>query len=249
MSGKEAKRTTRSSTADVPENIRDEVRKLLDVKGELVNVLVEKIKTTLINELTDVIAKKVTEIMKENHEFDLSERDKKITVLQKELDDIKHQQDEMEQYSRRNCLIFHGLTEREGENTDEVVRGVCKDKLGIDIDDSDLDRTHRLGPVKGGPKPKPRGVIVKFTNYNIRNRVYMGRRKLRDQRGPQIYIQESLTKARTDLFWEVKTTRKDDIKSVWTQDGRIKVLTKDDHRVTLTNKSHLKRIKPSSFSA
>ena len=247
MAGKDTsttKRTTRSST-DISENIRDEVRKILDVNGELVDILVTKIKETLINELTDVIANRVVETLRESHEFDLAVRDKQIGELQKELDEIKHQQDEMEQYSRRNCLIVHGIAEKEGENTDELVRKMCKERLDIDVDVGDLDRTHRLGSHKGKPKPKPRGIIVKFTNYSARNLVYQGRRTLRDQSGPQVYIQESLTKARTDLFWEVKTKLKNDIKSVWTQDGRIKVLTQDNRRVTLSNKSHLRRIKPS----
>ena len=244
MSAKDAKRTTRSSTTEVSENVRDEVRKVLNINSDLVNTLVDKIKDTLINELTDVIAQKVTEIMKQNLDFELSSRDDKIAELQKELAEIKNQQDETEQYSRRNCLIFHGLSENEGESTDEIVREVCKERLKIDLEVGDLDRTHRLGAMKGNGKTKPRGIIVKFTNYNIRDRVYQGRRTLRDQQGSSIYIQESLTKARTDLFWEIKTKLKNYIKRIWTQDGRIKVLTCGDRRVTLTNASHLRRIKP-----
>ena len=129
MSAKDAKRTTRSSTTEVSENVRDEVRKVLNINSDLVNTLVDKIKDTLINELTDIIAQKVTEIMKQNLDFELSSRDDKIAELQKELAEIKNQQDETEQYSRRNCLIFHGLSENEGESTDEIVREVLKERL------------------------------------------------------------------------------------------------------------------------
>ena len=240
------KRATRSSMTDMSENIKDEVRKVLDINGELVDILTLRIKDILIDELTNVIADKVAQSMKESMEFDLAERDEKISVLQKELHECRCQQDEMEQYSRRNCLIFHGVNEREGEITDVIVKDLCKDRLDIDISAKDLDRSHRLGQSKGKNRTKPRGIIAKFTNYNVRNRVYQGRRNLRDQQGPPIFIQENLTKLRTDLFWEIKSKLKNDIKHVWTQDGRIKVVTSDDRRVTLTNRDHLKRIKLSS---
>ena len=102
--------------------------------------------------------------------FELASRDTKtITSLEKEIEQLKEQQDEAEQYSRRNCLIFHGLKEREGENTNEMVQHVCEEKLNIKLQNGDIDRTHHLG----AKKDKSRGIIIRFTSYDVRNRVYL----------------------------------------------------------------------------
>ena len=59
--------------------------------------------------------------------------------------------DELEQYSRRSCLVFTGIPElpkAQREDTDKEILDLCRDKLGIDLQQRDLDRTHCLGVVK-----------------------------------------------------------------------------------------------------
>ena len=58
---------------------------------------------------------------------------------------LKESIDELEQYSRRNCLLFHGLKESDGENTDKIVIDTIRKEMTIDISEQDLDRTHRIG--------------------------------------------------------------------------------------------------------
>ena len=56
--------------------------------------------------------------------------------------------DEIEQYSRRNCLIFTGIKEDPDpsrEDTDEVIINICNTKLGLDIAEDSIDRSPRLG--------------------------------------------------------------------------------------------------------
>ena len=57
---------------------------------------------------------------------------------------LKDKLDEAEQYSRRNCLLIHGVPETDNENTDEKVKAFCKNKLNIKlpVTDFDLDRSH-----------------------------------------------------------------------------------------------------------
>ena len=50
----------------------------------------------------------------------------------------------MEQYSRRQCLVFIGIEEEREENTDQVILELCKDNLGITISESQLDRSQRV---------------------------------------------------------------------------------------------------------
>ena len=58
---------------------------------------------------------------------------------------LQNKANESEQYSRRNCLRLFGVEESKGENTDEVVMRIVKDKLNIDLPKSDIDRSHRTG--------------------------------------------------------------------------------------------------------
>ena len=37
--------------------------------------------------------------------------------------------DDLEQYSRRNCLLFVGIEERDDEDTDALVLDVCNSEL------------------------------------------------------------------------------------------------------------------------
>ena len=50
-----------------------------------------------------------------------------------------------EQYSRRNCLRIFGIPETKGEKTDDIVLKLAKEKLGVEIDINDIDRSHRTG--------------------------------------------------------------------------------------------------------
>ena len=155
--------------------------------------------------------------------------------------------DDSEQYTRRNCLIFAGLTEEdEGENTDELVRGVCKEKLDIDLDVSDIDRSHRLGTAlrrrEGDQRSgRPRNLIVKFTNYRAREKVYGARMKLRkfDQK---IFINENLTKERSQLFWKIKKANKNKDHQIWTQDGTIVVKSPNGTRIKIARESDLSKL-------
>ena len=53
--------------------------------------------------------------------------------------------DDIEQYSRRSCLILTGIKEQKGKNTDNLVLNVLSTHLGIKLDLYEIDRSHRLG--------------------------------------------------------------------------------------------------------
>ena len=64
--------------------------------------------------------------------------DEKLTHIMEKLDDI-------EQYSRRNCLLFTGIVEKDDENTDQLVMDTCREGMGIELSLQDIDRSHRIG--------------------------------------------------------------------------------------------------------
>ena len=69
--------------------------------------------------------------------------------------------EDLEQYSRRNCLVLYGANESNDENTNEILIKTFFEELGIEIKEDDLDRSHRLGKPKRKDN-KPRPIIVKF---------------------------------------------------------------------------------------
>ena len=181
---------------------------------------------------------KVTESLKSMSEkFDkleekLKEKDEKIEglerknkLLNEKNQDLTDRLDDLEQYSRRNCLLLHGVREDEEENTDEIILSTIATEIGININEEDIDRTHRLGkPNRRDGKPRP--IIVKFTRYNVRNKVYAYKRNLK---GKKYLITESLTSNRMKLLLEAQ--QKYGVRNVWTSDGRI--LYKVDNKVSL----------------
>ena len=47
--------------------------------------------------------------------------------------------DELEQYSRRNCLMLHDVRELECKNTIDVIIKTVKEEMDIDTWEKDLD--------------------------------------------------------------------------------------------------------------
>ena len=74
-----------------------------------------------------------------------SSLNEKIGELNTKLDKAAQENESLEQYSRRNCLLFHGLPEQENENTNHLIIWFINKKLGVSINEYDLDRSHRLG--------------------------------------------------------------------------------------------------------
>ena len=233
--------TTRSKAQleELTSAIRAEVRSAME-NDDTIEKLVSAIKHTLISEMTPIITQKVSDTLNAAFELELQARDARIAALESKLKHVTLQNEEAEQYSRRNCLIFHGLPESENENTDEVVVKLCKEKLNIQMESRDLDRSHRLGRQKGG---KPRGIIAKFANYHCRDKIYRARKLLRNLPGTPVYIHESLTRMRSELLWKVKSDFAHVVKVAWTQDGRIfALLKKGEKRVTIRHNEDLQKL-------
>ena len=87
--------------------------------------------------------------------------------------------DRQEQYSRRNCLLVHGIVEETVEDTDEKIINTLQQSMNETIKPEDIDRSHRLGKPKSSKNAKPRPIIVKFVRYNNRNRMYRKNKRLK----------------------------------------------------------------------
>jgi hypothetical protein len=159
--------------------------------------------------------------------------------LEKRLATIEDTLDDQEQYSRRNCIVVHGLPERDNENIEDVVVHFAQNKLGFSRFKVDLiDRCHRIGKPRtkinaaGASETHPRAVIIKLVAYRCRSEMWRNKSKLKRS---GIKITESLTSKRLNLLRQAR-----DLVGpfhAWTDDGRIlanhngvkvRILTKAD---------------------
>ena len=138
-----------------------------------------------------------------------------VDSLSTKIEKLEKLQDQQEQYSRRNCLLVHGIAEEKEEITDEVIINTLNEKLDLDITLWDLERTQRIRQPKK-TRGKTRPIIVKFVRYNDRYKVFRNKKKLK---GQKISITESFTKIRMDKPRQAKETY--GFTNVWTNDGKI----------------------------
>ena len=90
-------------------------------------------------------------------------RVKKASKQQKnDIEDLQENLDELEQYTRKNSLEFHGIPEDVGIPTDEIVCKVAQ-AVGVEVELEKIEISHRLNRKKG---IKP--IIVKFANLKCR---------------------------------------------------------------------------------
>ena len=166
---------------------------------------------SLMNEKFEDINKKFDNYEKERKEKEKEIKDlkEKVLILSNEKKDLEQIIDRQEQYSRRNCILIHGVKEEQSEDTDNVLVKLIKDNLEEDVDLTELNRSHRIGKKKSNGKARP--IIVKFARYNVRRKVFYNKKKLK---GKNISITESLTKYRMEKFQEARELY--DRKNVWT---------------------------------
>ena len=90
--------------------------------------------------------------------------------------------DEIEQYSRRLCLVLQGVEEKSNENIDQLVLHTFLEKLNIDVNLSDISRCHRyyIRKVTEDEQLGPRPIIIRFVSYRVRDMVFRAKRKFKN---------------------------------------------------------------------
>lgn len=149
----------------------------------------------------------------------------KIASLEERCDRALKELNQQEQYSRRNCLRIFGIEEKPNENTDEIVLETASKQLGLLLQPTEIDRSHRIG------KPEPNKsipIIAKFCSNETRSLVMKNRRKLK---GTHIVVREDLTQPNQELLQATKAHPL--VKSAWFHDGKIiALLSKEDTQYT-----------------
>ena len=166
------------------------------------------------------------------------------------LKDICFRLNLMEQYSRINSLLIHGLLlpkKTYGESLNEVVVKAINTALPdlvIPLIPQDIDIAHSLTTKKGGLKPV---TIVKFARRTVRNRVFYAKSALKKNTSTNITITEHLTAFTMGLLSDVKNVVGRD--NAWTSQTKIFAnIGKDtntgrDRKIQIRSYSDLEKLK------
>ena len=124
--------------------------------------------------------------------------------------------DDLEQYSRRSCLVVTGIPEKAEENTDDIILNVATQKLGITLELHEIAKSHRLGTVNESEdgQLKHRSIIAKFVSDRSRQKLFHQKKKLK---GTGISMLENLTQQRAQLMKDAK--RIAGVRNVWSTDS------------------------------
>ena len=203
-------------------NVQSQLEKFKESNSQL---------TKEVAELRDIVVKK----------------DKQILSLSERIMDLEKCVDEQEQYSRRNSLRISGFEESMGEDIMKKTLDLFNKEMKImpPVVENEVERIHRVGPWFEG---KSRAVLVKFTSWKTKNKVYskkkMLKKKKTDENGINygIFMNEDLTKFRSSLLYKARRlTRERKLNGCWTIDGKVMIKNFYNRVVQVRNDEDLNR--------
>ena len=115
--------------------------------SEVIDIITEAVCDAIEKRLEEKITTKVYNAI----DMDLEKKCSEIRSLEKEVKNLKasinaleNAKDDAEQYSRRNCLTIHGVSESPNEETDKKVLDIINNNLGLSMGTEAIDRSHRI---------------------------------------------------------------------------------------------------------
>ena len=147
----------------------------------------------------------------------VAKKDAQIEDVQVRVVSLEERCDELEQYSRRNTVRVRRLADAANEETDGLVKDLAVRKLDVEIENSDVVRSHRVGK-RAEDRSTPHDIIVRFTTHNMKTFVIRIARKLKET---NLFINEDMTKSGATIAWEARTLKRErKILATWTRDVR-----------------------------
>ena len=112
-----------------------------------------------------------------------------VTSLKKELEVNRTKLDDLENRSRRNNIVVHGVEEKEKETWEETEDILCtklSESLGLTISPEHFERAHRTGK----PNSKGRPIIALCNNFKTKKMIL---KAARDMKPPGLYVNEDFS--------------------------------------------------------
>ena len=131
---------SQSKSMSITNEIRDYFENLM--KPLVKNDKLEQLLKTFQNGLMKKIEDKFNE-----QNITIEELESKLAIKQNIIDNLEIKCDYNKQYSRRSCLLVHGLdfsSDDEDEGVMKKVEKCCSD-MGIEFNQNEIDRVHYIG--------------------------------------------------------------------------------------------------------
>lgn len=119
-----------------------------------------------VNDKIDALGERMEakyQVLEEN--IDLLKQE--LSETKKERDNMRHKIDDLENRSRRNNIIFHGVSETEHEDCELKLCDTINEKLELSVDAGNFERVHRLGR----PNRNGRPLIALCSSYKIKMQI------------------------------------------------------------------------------
>ncbi|XP_069357538.1 uncharacterized protein [Maniola hyperantus] len=153
------------------------------------------------------------------------------TSVEATIAQLKAELNERDQELLLNDIDITGIPEEKAENVTHIAILVAS-KIGVTINERDIVRAERVGPVRGGrDKVTARPIVVRMARRALRDDLLRAARVRREATtadmnlpGParRFYVNERLTKNNRYLFNKARAAAKNcKWKFTWTRDGRI----------------------------
>ena len=169
------------------------------------------------------------QLKEENSQLKIENSQLKINAAEmaQQMSNLEDDQENLNLYSRRDCLEFHGIPEASDENTDNLIKQIGE-LMAVEISPSDISISHRL-PSKRGRIPP---IIAKFARRCTRDKLFKSKSHLINRNSSDLGFNyssnTSLTPKARDLYFQVREfKRQNGLKYAWTNYGKPH-LKKDD---------------------
>ena len=138
------------------------------------------------------------------HQFDesqnrISDLENQVTRLTVQNNELLRRVDDLEDRSRRNNVVFHGIDKTDNENCEQVVKNICRENLGI-VNDIIFDRVHRVG------NEESKSIIARCAFYKDRELIMRNKKKLI---GSNIFVGEDFSKSTRSIRKKLNEFRKE----------------------------------------
>ena len=210
-----------ASSVSTDKIVKDILQELThnDQYKSLLQTVIENVIERKLAKISDELEKQEVKIFDlesqlEEQKAEMAAVKKASTESNRQVEQLKLQLNDQEQYSRRNCIRVFGIQEEPNEDCTSKVITLAKN-IGVTLLPTDIDRSHRVGK-SSSPTGPPRGIIVKFVHYGKRSELIKNRRKLK---GTKVVIKEDLTAQNQQLLRATNAHEK--VKTSWNKDFKI----------------------------
>ena len=159
----------------------------------------------------------------------LAEKTEKIQVLESQVKTLLNRVEKLEDaidegdaYERRDTLIIsgEGSVVSQDETPVDVICSLVKEKLKLNLHQSDISTAHRMGRKSVSQAADKRKLVVKLCRRDVKRDILNAAKNLK----PNIYVNESLTPLRSTILFVLRKMRRahpNVIKGSNSMDGRV----------------------------